>query len=129
MVAQSKKLQAREAMAPETRKARPKKGKPVRNTGVDTSLPGVSATDRKAGLRNGTPSTKERNVHRAGKPGASVALEDSATGTPSRKSTRSGSKEHIKPDSNLRRRQTRAVRSPKARQAKAAAQRTSPRGH
>lgn len=46
---------------------------------------------------------------------ASYELEASR-GRPSRKSTRRGAN-RVKPDSQLRRRQTRAVRSPKARQA------------
>lgn len=50
---------------------------------VDTSKPGVSATHRKAG----GGSTAARNVkHTSSR--ATAALEDSATGTPSRKSTR-----------------------------------------
>lgn len=50
---------------------------------VDTSQPGVSATDRKAG----GGSTAARNVKRRTSR-ATAALEDSATGKPSRKSTR-----------------------------------------
>jgi hypothetical protein len=100
-----------------------------RDTKVDTALPGVSATDRKAGLvGGGVWSTAERNLHRAGKQNATDALEDSATGRPSRKSTR-GSSNHIKRDSNLKRRQTRSARSPATRAAKASARNVSPRGH
>jgi hypothetical protein len=51
---------------------------------VDTTQPGVSATDRKAG----GGSTAARNVKRRTSR-ATAALEDSATGKPSRKSTRS----------------------------------------
>ena len=47
------------------------------------------------------------------------ALEDSATGKPSRKSTR-GSSGHIKLATNLQRRQVRRVHSPKARAARSA---------
>lgn len=111
-----------------TAKAASKKTRGRRDVNVDTSLPGVSATDRKAGLENGEWSTAARNVHRAGKPNATHALEDSATGKPSRKSTRR-SADHAKRDSNLRNRETRRVRSPAARQAKAAARRASPRSH
>jgi hypothetical protein len=50
---------------------------------VDTSQPGLSATDRKAG----GGSTAARNVKRSSSR-ATAALEDSATGKPSRKSTR-----------------------------------------
>jgi hypothetical protein len=47
---------------------------------------------------------------------ATYGLEDSGDGRPSRKSTRA-SANHIKPDSQLRRRATRAARSPQARAA------------
>lgn len=50
---------------------------------VDTAQPGVSASDRKAGAG----STAARNVKRSTSR-ATAALEDSATGRPSRKSTR-----------------------------------------
>jgi hypothetical protein len=123
MATKSQKLQP-----PRATKSAQKKPRPRRDVNVDTSLPGVSATDRKAGLKNGQLSTAARNVHRAGKPNATHALEDSATGKPSRKSTR-GSADHAKRDSNLRNRETRRVRSPAARQAKAAARRVSPRSH
>jgi len=55
------------------------------------------------------------------------ALEASATGRPSRKSTR-GSKNRIKPASNLTRRTQRAERSPENRAAKARARDAHPRG-
>jgi hypothetical protein len=66
----------------------PKKPKspprPRRDTPVDTALPGVSATDR----RVGGGSTARRNwSQRAAAQGVYV-LEESATGTPSRRSTR-----------------------------------------
>ncbi len=123
MATKSQRLQT-----PPSKKAAPKKRAPRRDTKVDTSLPGVSASDRKAGMKNGRWSTAERNVHRSGKPDATHLLEDSATGKPSRKSTRR-SADHTKRDSNLRRRETRRTRSPAARQAKAAARAASPRSH
>ena len=52
--------------------------------------------------------------------GMSFALEDSAQDRPSRKSTRR-SENHIKPDSNLKRRETRRTTSPKARATRAQA--------
>ena len=55
-----------------------------RNLPVDTSLPGVSATDRKAG--GGHSGARNVSLHAGRK--AVYALEDSATGRPSRKSTR-----------------------------------------
>jgi hypothetical protein len=57
---------------------------PARNSPVDTSLPGVSATDRRVG--GGSSGTRNLSA-RAGRK-AVYALEDSATGRPSRKSTR-----------------------------------------
>ena len=63
---------------------------PRRNGGIDTSLPGTSATDRKANRRE--------SVHSARK--AAYALEDSA-GKPSRLSTRKSSNRQ-KTDSQTR---------------------------
>jgi hypothetical protein len=90
--------------------------RPRRDLVVDTSLPGVSATDRKAG--GGATAARNRSK-RSGKKGG-AALENSQTGKPSRKSTR-GSSGRAKRTSNLRRRAIRKAASPKtrARQAKA----------
>jgi hypothetical protein len=55
------------------------------------------------------------------------ALEESATGKPSRKSTRGGGN-HLKPDSNLKRRETRKINSPESRAARASAAGTKTRG-
>ncbi len=93
-----------------------KPARPRRNTPVDTAQPGVSATDRRAGAS----STATRNRSKRAARKASFALEDSTTGRPSRKSTRK-SANRAKPDSNLKRRQTRATRSPEARAAKSKA--------
>lgn len=60
-----------------------------------------------------------KSTKRDNKKQPSHALETSET-TPSRKSTRK-SPGHVKPDSNLRRRATRATRSPKARAARSQA--------
>jgi len=77
---------------------------------ADTAGVGVSATDRKTGKAH----TDQRNrLRRAGKK-ASFALEDSESARPSRKSSRR-SKNRAKPDSNLRRRQTRKVGAAKTR--------------
>lgn len=99
--------------AEQQRKAHPPKPKrpprPKRNTPVDTAAPGVSATDRKAG---GGSSSRNASA-RAGKKGG-ASLEDSATGRPSRKSTRR-SKGRIKRTSNLQRRAIRTNSSAKAR--------------
>lgn len=86
-----------------------------RDDPVDTSLPGVSASDRRAGGGH----TARRNTKRNAT-GAAWALEDSVQDRPSRKSTRK-SANRSKPDSNLRRRQTRRVTSPKARATRSAA--------
>jgi hypothetical protein len=109
MATKAEKFRARQQRKanPAKPKARPK---PRRDQPIDTSRPGVSATDRKAG----SSSTAERNRSKraAGKAGA--RLEDSASGRPSRKSTRK-SANRTKRTTNLQRRQTRRVASPKAR--------------
>ncbi|MCC6525263.1 MAG: hypothetical protein IT373_21600 [Polyangiaceae bacterium] len=101
-----------------TKAKKPKSApRPRRDEPVDTSEPGVTATDRKAGAE----STAARNRKaRAGRRGG-VKLEDSKNGKPSRKSTR-GSADRTKATSNLQRRHTRAITSPdsQARRAKAA---------
>ena|SRR5688572_23637422 len=84
----------------------PKKPRrPRRDYPVDTSEPGVSATDRKAG----DGSTARRNQSQAAAKKAAYALEDSST-RPSRKSTRRA-RNRQKPDSNLKRRHTRTMTS------------------
>ena len=94
----------------------PKHPKPRRDLVVDTSKPGVSATDRKAGGN----STAGRNRSQKALNKSAVTLEDSATGRPSRKSSRR-SATHSKSASSLSRRQTRRIRSPKARATRAGA--------
>lgn len=84
--------------------------KPRRSFGPDTSLPGVSATDKKWG---GTH-TAERNRSARASAKAAVALEDSTTGRPSRKSTRAG-KNHAKPDVALQRKAASAASTPESR--------------
>src|SRR5688572_22836965 len=90
---------------------------PRRDVGIDTSKPGVSATDRKAGLG----SSARRNLKKNGSSRSSVALEDS-NGRPSRKSTRKAAN-RAKASSNLTRRQIRRSSSAKTRARKAAAKR------
>ncbi|MBK9030789.1 MAG: hypothetical protein IPL61_05520 [Myxococcales bacterium] len=86
---------------------RPKQPKkPRRDEVVDTSLPGVSATDRKA------TRGPNRNLLAGRRGGA--ALEDSATGTPSRKSTRK-SVDRTKRTTNQQLQAVRATTSPTAR--------------
>jgi hypothetical protein len=64
---------------------RPKRPKmPPRNWPIDTSMPGVSATDR----RVGGGSTSLRNVSARAASRAPYRLENSETGRPPRKSTR-----------------------------------------
>lgn len=60
--------------------------------------------------------TSSRNIREDHDDKATYELEDSGTGQPSRKSTRA-SANRIKPDSQLRRRETRRVSSPQARAA------------
>ena len=89
-----------------------------RDTPVDTALPGVSATDRKAG--GGSTAARNRSNRAAKK--ATYAIEDSATGRPSRKSSRRAAN-RAKPGSNLTRQRQREVRSPEARAERAKARR------
>jgi hypothetical protein len=93
--------------------------RPRRDQPIDTSKPGVNATDRKAGAGQ---STAARNLSRRAGRKASVALEGSLTDRPSRKSTRK-SANRSKPDSNLQRRETRRTSSPKTRATRASAER------
>jgi hypothetical protein len=88
-----------------------------RDQPVDTSQEGVSATDRKADAG----STAARNNSRRAANKATVALEDSQNGRPSRKSTRK-SANRSKPDSNLKRREMRRTSAPKTRAARASAE-------
>lgn len=82
---------------------------------VDTSKPGVSATDRKVG----EGATATRNT-RLNAPKATYALEDSQQPRPSRKSTR-GSAHSVKADAPLRTRAIAEARSPEARAVRARA--------
>jgi hypothetical protein len=91
--------------------------RPRRDIGVDTSKPGVSASDRKVGQG----SSARRNLKKKGSTRSSVALENS-NGQPSRKSTRKAANRD-KAGSNLTRRQIRRASSPKNRAQKAAATR------
>lgn len=104
-----------ERSKPKKPKARPRRR---RDTPIDTAAPGVSATDRKAG--GASTAARNRSQHAAKK--ATYALEDSATGRPSRRSSRRAAN-RAKPGSNLTRQKQREVRSPEARaeQAKARA--------
>lgn len=95
--------------------ARDRPEKRRRDAYVDTSAPGTSATDRRAG----GGSTARRNTKK-NDAGMTSMLEDSAKARPSRKSTRK-SADRSKRDSNLARRTKRAVRSPKARATRARA--------
>lgn len=103
-------------------KRAPAKKRPRRDVPVDTSEPGKSATDRRAGIGN----TAARNYDlRAGRK-AAVMLEDSAT-TPSRKSTRR-SANRIKGATPLTAETKRRVRSPKATAASVRAKAVTVRG-
>jgi hypothetical protein len=103
-----------------SKRKKPKRPKRRRDTSVDTARPGVSATDRKAG--GGSTAARNRSLHAAKK--ATYALEDSATGKPSRRSSRRAAN-RAKPGSNLTRQKQREMRSPEARaeQAKARSRR------
>ena len=99
------------------RKAHPPKPKQPpkrrRDVPVDTSLPGVSASDRKVGA--GSTAARNRSKRAARKGG--VRLEDSQNGKPSRKSTRR-STGRMKPTSNLERRRIRKSSAAKSKAAK-----------
>lgn len=79
-------------------------------TQADESAQGMRQEPSSTATRN-----KKKNTSRA-----AVALEDSANGKPSRKSTRRGAKQ-AKADDKLRQRQTARARSPSTRAAKGAA--------
>ncbi len=100
--------------AQQQRDAHPPKAKkpprPRRDVPVDTALPGVSASDRKAG--GGSSGARNKSMRAQKKGGAK--LESSATGKPSRKSTRK-STGRIKRTSNLRLRAIRKATAPKTR--------------
>jgi hypothetical protein len=91
-----------------------------RSRGVNTALPNVSASSR----RVGKGATGQRNLSQRAAKKAVAVLEDSATERPTRKSSRAGSKAHLKAATPLARRQTRRVSSPKAKATKARAQKT-----
>jgi hypothetical protein len=76
---------------------------------VDTSLEGVSATDKKVGAGATAKRNTKLNIR-----SATATLEDSATGRPSRKSTRR-SANRAKSGSKLSRKTKRNLHSPKAR--------------
>lgn len=83
---------------------------------LDTAQKGVSKTDQKVG--RGSSGTRNVSKRAAAKGGA--RLEDSATGKPSRKSTRR-SEGHVKRTSNLQQRAVRKTTAPKSRAARAIA--------
>lgn len=105
---QFKAEQQRKTAKPPKPKRQPRRRRdPVQ---VDTSQPGVSATDRKVGGgRSGTRNLSNRSEAKGG-----AKLEDSATGKPSRKSTRK-SAGRVKRTTNQQLKAQRATRSPKAR--------------
>ncbi|MDB4988277.1 MAG: put [Myxococcaceae bacterium] len=80
-----------------------------RDLPVDTSAPGVTASDRKAGYGH----TGKRNT-KLNTEGMAYKLEDSTVDRPSRKSTRGGTN-HVKADANLTLRTRSATQTPKAR--------------
>lgn len=99
---------------------RPKQPKRARRDEVvDTSKPGVSATDRKA-----TRGPKRSRL--AGRRGG-AALEDTKAGKPSRKSTRK-SADRTKRTTNQQLQATRKTASPSARAARGKARATTSRG-
>ena len=104
--------------APNLERALERPEKRRRDIPVDTALPGVSATDRKAGGGSTARRNSKRNTARA-----TVALEDSVKDRPSRKSTRK-SANRTRPDNKLARREVRKIQAPSARAARASAQKS-----
>lgn len=105
--------QQRDANPPKAKMPRRRK-----DASVDTSLPGVSASDRKVG--NGSSGPRNVSARAAQKGGA--VLEDSTTGKASRKSTRR-STGGANRTSALRQQATRKASAPKAVASKASARR------
>lgn len=109
-------------LAKQQRKAQPKVakkvGKPKRNDPVDTSLPGVSATDRRAG--HGPSGARNESARGAKKGGAAMEAVD--RGPASRKSTR-GSAGRADRTSNQRMQATRKAAAPASVASRAAARR------
>jgi hypothetical protein len=96
-----------------TRPGKPKQPRrPRRDVPVDTAQPGVSATDRKAGLLD--TADRNRSARAARKGGAAL---ESSRGKPSRKSTRR-SEGRIKRTTNQQRAAIRRASSPQADAAK-----------
>lgn len=95
-------------------KRAPRPGRRRRDVPVDTAQPGVSATDRRAG--GGSTAMRNYAVSGRGARTSVYALEDTvASHRPSRKSSRSGSRNHIKTDSTVRRRLMKQIEGPTAR--------------
>ncbi|AKF11077.1 hypothetical protein [Sandaracinus amylolyticus] len=91
-----------------------------RDAYVDTSMPGVSATARRAG---GTSTARRNTKKRTSRMAA--ALEDSARDTPSRKSTRPGGPNRLRSGNKLGQRARASTSSPKARAKRARSPRPS----
>lgn len=102
--------QQREAKPPKPKKLR----RPRKDVPVDTSKPGVSATDRRVGYGN----TASRNMSARARKKGGARLENSATGKPSRKSTRR-SEGRLKRSVNLQRKAVRDAHSAKTSATKA----------
>lgn len=102
---QAEKKRAKTAKAPKPKKAKA--------SGVDTAARGVSATDKKRGTKAGKTHTAERNRSQHAGRKASVMLEDSQSGKPSRKSSRK-SANRLKSASGLEKEAGRKLNTPKA---------------
>ncbi|WP_394845991.1 hypothetical protein LZC95_00825 [Pendulispora brunnea] len=101
----------------------PKKKKSPAKTTKTKKATEARARGRALQKTSGRPAggkTARRNIKKDDAERATHALEDSGSGRPSRKSTRSGAN-RVKADSQLKRRQTRATSAPKTRARKAAA--------
>lgn len=110
---------AQQAKAEQVRSNRKPKPKQVKRSREDSAVERTLAAGNTTDRRKPGANTARRNIaHRSDNTGG-PALEDSANGKPSRKSTRK-SAGHVKLASNLTRRQKRKVASPKERAARAA---------
>lgn len=116
MVTKAEAFRRDEAAKQRKKNAKPKKPKKPKRSEVDTAEPGVSATDDKRGIAH----TADRNRSQHAKRKASVVLEDSESGKPSRKSSRR-SANRLKSASGLEKEAARRLNTPKAKATRAKA--------
>lgn len=116
MVTKADAFRREEAAKQRKKTAKPKRPRKVKRKNVDTAEVGVSATDE----RRGSEHTAERNRSQHAGRKASVVLEDSESGKPSRKSSRK-SANRLKSASGLEKEAARKLNTPKAKATRAKA--------